>query len=103
MNHPALAHAPTALTHVTGQDDDATSAPVEGAATLLGPEEDFPGVLAELSLTHLQVLHSRICLQLHHEYLNAPQGAHPATLDRHQELVAELATRRSCPPVPAHE
>lgn len=101
MNRPAL--APTAWTHATGQNDYATSTPVEEAATLLGPEEDFPGVLAALSLTHLQVLHSRICLQLHHEYLEAPQGAHPVTLDRHQELVAELATRRSCPSVPAHE
>lgn len=51
----------------------------------------------------LQILHSRTSLQLDHEYLTTAHGAHPVTLDRHQELVAELQTRQYDIPAPAHE
>lgn len=61
--------------------------------TSLGPQCAFPAELAELSLTELQVLHSRIVCQLEHEYLTEPDGPHPVTQDRHEELVAELESR----------
>lgn len=51
----------------------------------------------------LQILHSRTSLQLDHEYLTTAHEAHPVTLDRHQELVAELQTRQNCVPAPTHE
>ena len=65
--------------------------------TFLTPADPFPSVLAELDLTELQVLHSRVCRQLEKEYLAAPDGSHPVTLDRCQELVAELDTRQGFP------
>ena len=66
--------------------------PVEArrAKTALSPDEDFPADLAGLSLVEMQVLHSRICHQLDHEYLINPDGSHPVTLDRHRDLVAHL-------------
>jgi hypothetical protein len=65
--------------------------------TFLTPADPFPPVLAELDLTELQVLHSRVCRQLEKEYLTAPDGSHPVTQDRCQELVAELDTRQGYP------
>lgn len=65
----------------------------KSARSLLAPEEEFPMSLGELTVLELHVLHSRICRQLDHEYLTDPAGAHPATLDRHLELVAELDDR----------
>ncbi|MEX5237889.1 hypothetical protein [Kocuria arenosa] len=62
--------------------------------TFLAPADPFPSVLAELDLTELQVLHSRVCRQLEKEYLAAPDGSHPVTQDRCQELAAELDTRQ---------
>lgn len=103
MNRPALAHAPAIQADAAGQEHHATSAGVEGIDTYLGRGVDFPTHLAELALTQLQVLHSRSCLQLNREYLEAPEGAHPVAMDRHQELLAELATRHSCLPVLADE
>lgn len=61
--------------------------------TCLGPEGDFPAELSTLSLVELQVLHSRIACQLEHEYLENPDGPHPVTQDRNEELVAELEAR----------
>lgn len=63
------------------------------ARTWLGPEEKFPVDLVGLSLVELQVLHSRICRQLDHEYTAGFAGPHPWTLDRHRDLVAELDAR----------
>ena len=65
--------------------------------TCLGPACDFPADLTGLPLTQLQLLHSQISRQLDHEYLTDPTGPHPVTLDRRQELIAELhaRTRRS--------
>ena len=60
----------------------------------LAPAEAFPTALTELNLTDLQVLHSRICCQLEHEYLTTSDGPHPVTLDRRNDLVAELSTRQ---------
>lgn len=62
--------------------------------TCLRPDCDFPGELAALPLVELQVLHSRVVCQLEHEYLVNPDGPHPVTQDRHEELVAELEARR---------
>ncbi|GAB2615824.1 hypothetical protein [Kocuria arenosa] len=43
--------------------------------TFPAPADPFPSVLAELDLTELQVLHSRVCRQLEKEYLAAPDGS----------------------------
>ncbi len=61
--------------------------------TFLGPDQQFPADLAGLALAELQVLHSRICHQLDHEYLTGPDGPHPVTLDRYRELSAQLDAR----------
>lgn len=103
MNRPAVAHAPVTPAATVGQEHHGAPQEADGTGTQVDPAGNFPGELGELSLTHLQVLHSRVCLQLDSEYLGSPDGAHPVTLDRHQELVAELATRRSSPAAPAHE
>lgn len=60
----------------------------------LAPEESFPSDLTASGLGELQVLHSRLCCQLAVEYLR-PEGPHPVSLDRHEELVAELGSRES--------
>jgi hypothetical protein len=51
----------------------------------------------------LQVLHSRVFLQLEDEHLDAPAGPHPVTLDRHQELMAALDAHRDAHGVTAGE
>ncbi|MEX5271275.1 hypothetical protein RCG67_17025 [Kocuria sp. CPCC 205292] len=61
--------------------------------TSLGPDQEFPADLTGLALVELQVLHSRICHQLDHEYLTGPDGPHPVTLDRYRELSAQLDAR----------
>lgn len=66
---------------------------IEQTAISLGPDEAFPADLAGLGLVELQVLHSRVCHQLDHEYLAGLDGPHPLTLDRCRELVAELEAR----------
>lgn len=67
----------------------------EIASTYLAPIDGFPSALAELELVELLVLHSRITRQLDREYRTDAAGAHPVTLDRAQELVAELDTRQT--------
>lgn len=69
--------------------------PVEAqeAGTALSLDEELLAELAGLSLVELQVLHSRICHQLDHEYLTNPDGPHPGTLGRHRDLVAQLESR----------
>ncbi|GAA1757863.1 hypothetical protein [Kocuria aegyptia] len=62
--------------------------------TCLGPDAEFPAELSALSLVELQVLHSRVVCQLEHEYLVNPDGPHPVTQDRHEELSAELEARQ---------
>lgn len=69
------------------------SAP-EASSTCLAPAEAFPSSLAELGLTELQVLHSRVTRQLDREYRTDPSGPHPVTLDRAEELADELDTRQ---------
>ncbi len=66
--------------------------------TYLGPEDDFPADLTELSLAELHVLHSRVGRQLDREYLGGAAGAHPVTLERHQELTVELDAREIARP-----
>lgn len=85
-------------THVLIDDPAAAvplspSTPPGRSRICLGPDEPFPGALAELPLTQVQVLHSRICCQLDEDYRTDPSGPHPVTLDRHHELVEELAIR----------
>ncbi|GGC91385.1 hypothetical protein GCM10011512_18070 [Tersicoccus solisilvae] len=69
---------------------------------VLTPDDPFPDDLDGLDLVDLQVLHSRLCWQLDHEYLSLPGGADPVTLDRHQDVTAEMTRRRwpSSPPRP---
>ncbi|MUN63871.1 hypothetical protein GMA12_12110 [Kocuria sediminis] len=69
-----------------------------GCETCLGPDCAFPAELSALSLVELQVLHSRVVCQLEHEYLTGPDGPHPVTQDRHDELVAELEARGGSAP-----
>ncbi|MGX5359147.1 hypothetical protein [Kocuria sp. KH4] len=66
---------------------------LEGS-TRLGPDEAFPAELESLTLGELQILHSRVSLQLEDEHLEAPAGPHPVTLDRHQELLDALDAHR---------
>lgn len=66
----------------------------------LGPGDGFPTELTTLPLIEVQVLHSRLSSQLDWELCCGPQGPHPVTQDRHQELVAELGTRRIAQPQP---
>ncbi|MEX5259709.1 hypothetical protein [Kocuria sp. CPCC 205263] len=41
-------------------------------------------------MVELQILHSRLGLQLDHEYLTDPAGSHPVSLDRHREVLTAL-------------
>lgn len=66
--------------------------------TYLAPEDAFPADLTELSLAELHVLHSRVGRQLDREYLGDAAGAHPVTLERHQELTVELDAREIAHP-----
>jgi len=76
----------------TGTPSQRRPAPV-APSTVLGPADPFPTTLAELGLVELHVLHSRVTRQLDREHLD-PAGPHPVTLDRAQELAAELDTRQ---------
>lgn len=102
MNRPTPAPTPVSPADTGRQEHQHVPGAAEGASTHLDPAQDFPTELPELTLEQLQVLHSRACLQLEREYLDSPEGAHPVTLDRHQDLVAELHTRHSDLPTPAH-
>ena len=63
------------------------------SSTHLDSAEAFPEDLTYLTVVELQVLHSRITRQLDHDYLTAPAGPHPCTLDRRQQLLEEFDTR----------
>lgn len=67
----------------------------EIVSTYLAPVDGFPSALAELELVALLVLHPTSTRQLDREYRTDPAGAHPVTLDRAQELVAEPDTRQT--------
>ncbi|MGQ1795828.1 hypothetical protein ACT4S5_01615 [Kocuria oceani] len=78
------------------QASSMTLSPRAGApSSQLGPEEDFPEDLDGLSMTDLQVLHSRVTRQLDHDYLTDPAGPHFVTMDRRQELLTELDARNT--------
>ncbi|GEO96823.1 hypothetical protein [Kocuria turfanensis] len=62
-------------------------------STYLPPEAAFPADLTELAATELHVLHSKVSRQLEQEYLTVPDGAHPLTLERCQEITVELDAR----------
>lgn len=66
----------------------------ESSSTCLPPDDPFPTALADLELVELHVLHSRIVRQLDREYRTGPAGPHPVSLDRAQELTAELDARQ---------
>lgn len=75
---------------------DSTGLPVtdlspEGS-TVLDPTEEVTPDLDELPLVDLQVLHSRVTSQIEREHLS-PDGPHPLTRDRQQDVTAELAVR----------
>jgi hypothetical protein len=65
----------------------------EDCDTCLAPECEFPAELSGLPLVELQVLHSRLSCQLDREYLENPDGPHPVTQDRFEEVVAALEQR----------
>ena len=68
-------------------------APAGGPCSCLGPDQAFPAELGGLSMGELQVLHSRICRQLDLDYLTGPDGPHPCTTDRLQDVLDELDAR----------
>ena len=74
--------------------EQAPPAPDDEATACLDPSAPFPDDVARLSLLELHVWHSRIRRQLDQDLLT-PEGPHPLTLDRQQELVAELDARGS--------
>lgn len=80
--------------HTAPTSPGPTSTETADLGIRLAPADPFPTGLAELELMVLQVLHSRICCQLEHEYLTTAEGPHPVTLDRRNDLVAELSTRQ---------
>ena len=98
---PDAASAP-ALGPAT-ESPGALRADVLGSSTRLGPAEAFPAELGSLTLVELQVLHSRVCLQLEDERLAVLEGPHPVTLDRHQELVDALDAHQGSVVVAAGE
>lgn len=63
------------------------------AATRLAPDDSFPDTLMDLPVEQLQILHSRLCRQLELEYLDAPDGGHPITVDRLHEVRIEFDAR----------
>lgn len=71
-----------------------TTTPFHTGSTYLAPTDPFPHELAGIELPVLLALHSRVCRQLDKEYTSAPSGAHPVTLDRAEELSAELDERQ---------
>ena len=71
----------------------ASADPAVPPCSRLGPEGAFPAELTGLSLMELQVLHSKVCRQLDHDYCTDPAGPHGCTLDRLQELLVELDLR----------
>lgn len=81
----------TAIDHSTGSSP--VPEPDSGPCSCLGPAEAFPAELSGLSMGELQVLHSRICRQLDRDYLTAPDGPHPCTTDRLQDVLDELDIR----------
>lgn len=89
-----MSEAPTVT---AGQQ--ALPVPDAAAVPCLEPLAPFPDDLARLSLLELHVWHSRICRQLDQDLLT-PEGPHPLTRDRQQELVAALDARGSVPGVP---
>lgn len=64
-------------------------------STYLNPDAGFPADLSELGLVELQVLHSRLARQLDQEYLSDPEGPHPVTQDRTEQVLVELMAREA--------
>lgn len=89
---PAPAPEDTSSTPV----HDSTDLPVTdlrpGGSTVLDPAEEVTADLDELPLVDLQVLHSRVTNQIEREHLS-PEGPHPLTRDRQQDVTAELTAR----------
>lgn len=81
------------MTASTTVDQHRAQDPSRSRRSCLGPEEGFPDELGALSTVELQVLHSRLCRQLDREYLRAPDGPHPCTADRLQDVLGELDAR----------
>ena len=80
-------------------DEQAPPVLIDTAIACLDPSAPFPDDVTRLSLLELHVWHSRIRRQLDQDLLT-PEGPHPLTLDRQQELVAELDARGSVAAVP---
>lgn len=83
----------TELELITPPGPDAFSTTEGTEGIFLGPNDGFPDDLEELSLAELQVLHSRICRQLEHDYRTTPTGPPTVTLERYHDLVVELDHR----------
>lgn len=81
MSTPTVAH------------DSTSPSPDPAPCSCLDPGQAFPADLGSLSMSELQVLHSRICRQLDRDYLTGPDGPHPCTADRLQDVLGELDAR----------
>jgi hypothetical protein len=78
---------------IDGVSEDPAVPAAARPSTYLPPEAVFPADLTELTATELHVLHSKVSRQLEQEYLTVPDGAHPLTLERCQEITVELDAR----------
>ena len=88
-----VANVQTYPVHPLDSLGDCAKGPVAPEWIYLEPTDAFPESLADLTVTQLQVLHSRICSQLDWEYLTDPAGPHPVTLDRRRMLLDALDAR----------
>ncbi|MGQ1795860.1 hypothetical protein ACT4S5_01790 [Kocuria oceani] len=106
MNHHGqhrTAGAPVPFPGLAAASSPPSEKEVPASSTRLSPVDAFPADLGSLALVELQILHSRVCLQLDAEHLDALEGTHPVTLDRHQELVDALDAYQGAVAVTAHE
>ena len=78
---------------ITPSDPDAAPPAEATDEIFLSASDGFPDDLEKLSLAQLQVLHSRICRQLEHDYRTTPAGPPAVTLERFHDLVVELDHR----------
>ncbi|MEX5269709.1 hypothetical protein [Kocuria sabuli] len=101
---PALSPTVESLPAPARAAEDTSSTPVHDStglpgtdvspdgSTVLDPAEEVTPDLDELPLVDLQVLHSRVTSQIEREHLS-PEGPHPLTRDRQQDVTAELTRR----------
>jgi hypothetical protein len=72
-----------------------TSTHTESDRLFMDPEWEFPDDLHDLPLEALQVLHSRVSLQIEGDYQGSPDGPSGVTLDQLEDLERVLRSRES--------